>query len=221
VLMVFLEEDLASFRHARMSSADLGNIYFINAEATFLTLHSRNCSNAQGNNSDVSIHYSLNRLLSSFTFSFESTPKPSGQPRRNIRLTPHLKSKTICPHILEMAARRAAGRSLLGLRRETADGTWTPFPRLQAVQSRSISYTKPHNTFPCTPSNILPRRVIHMQYELFPPSNSSAARRTFSATRAVAHGDWSPPKAGEEYVRVSINGGAVLIEKQTLCHIYR
>lgn len=37
-----------------------------------------------------------------------------------------------------------------------------------------------------------------MQYELFPPSNSSAARRTFSATRAVAHGDWSPPKAGEE-----------------------
>jgi hypothetical protein len=92
--MVFVEEDLASFRDARMSSADLGNIYFINAEATLLlTLHSRNCSNAQGNNSDVSIHYSLNRLLSSFTFSFESTPKPPGQPRRNIRLTPHLKAK--------------------------------------------------------------------------------------------------------------------------------
>ncbi|KAG9240985.1 2Fe-2S ferredoxin-type domain-containing protein [Calycina marina] len=29
-------------------------------------------------------------------------------------------------------------------------------------------------------------------------TRSSAARRTFSATVAVAHGDWHPPKAGEE-----------------------
>lgn len=44
----------------------------------------------------------------------------------------------------------------------------------------------------------IPRRSSETHREISFLSKSSPSRRNFSTTRLAAHGDWSPPKAGEE-----------------------
>jgi hypothetical protein len=109
-------------------------------------------------------------------------------------------------HILMMAAPRTASRSLLGTRRKTMQYSWASFSTPQAAQSRSISYATRSNAFSNTQStsNLLRATPKHLQNSQL--SNSLPSRRAFSATRVAGHGDWHPPKAGEEYVKPSAIG---------------
>lgn len=67
------------------------------------------------------------------------------------------------------------------------------------VQKRAASHaTTPSHLLPCPFAIPGARNNTKRQCEQRQLSRTSLARRAFSATPAAAHGDWSPPKAGEE-----------------------
>lgn len=132
-----------------------------------------------------------------------------------------LRIKTIPLRAFKMATLRITNRSLLHIRKEIVQCLWTPCRGAQAVQSRSISYITHTQPSSWTSRVSTPRRSSEKHREISFLSKSSLSRRNFSTTRLAAHGDWSPPKAGEEYVKIPAISNMVLIWKQTLRHIYR
>jgi len=98
-----------------------------------------------------------------------------------------------------MSTTRTVSRSMTALSRGPLQCLRKAPTISSIIQKRAASHaTIPWHLLPCPFAVPGARNNTKRQCELRQLSRSSAARRTFSATSAAGHGDWSPPKAGEE-----------------------
>jgi hypothetical protein len=111
-----------------------------------------------------------------------------------------------------MSATRAVSCGLPGLSRATVRCLRGHFATGPVTQSRSLSSKAPTTARSLPSGTSSTTRSLWWLCEISQSAFHSPAQRTFSSTSAVAHGDWSPPKPGEELVKP----GFIHICKQTL-----
>lgn len=112
------------------------------------------------------------------------------------KLSVEEKQKSCCSNT--MSAARSAIRNLSGFGRESTQCFRKLHARSYSIQARALVSTSRAAAPPRFLGIYAPRTTSWEARHFSRHTGSFQSRRTFSATSAVAHGHWEPPKAGEE-----------------------